>query len=72
MAISNNKTSLLVNSQVPEFVRNDHSQFVKFLEKYYEFMEQELGAINVAKNFNDNSFFSLRFTSACFSCKDFI
>ena len=54
MSISNNKTSLLINSQVPEFVRNDHPQFVKFLEKYYQFMELEKGAINVSKKLNDN------------------
>jgi hypothetical protein len=52
--ISNNRTSLLVSSQLPEFVRNDHPQFVTFLEKYYEFMEQETGATNQAKIFNDN------------------
>jgi hypothetical protein len=37
---TNNKISNLVNSQVPFFVRNDHQNFITFLEKYYEYMEQ--------------------------------
>jgi hypothetical protein len=48
---ANNKTSYLVSSQVPEFVRGDHPQFVKFLEAYYKFMEQDGGQSYVAKNF---------------------
>lgn len=50
MAISNNKTSLLINSQVPEFVRQDHTAFVEFLEDYYKFLEQENQVLNVTKN----------------------
>jgi hypothetical protein len=34
------KTSAVVARQVPEFVREDHGTFVKFLEAYYEFLEQ--------------------------------
>ena len=37
------KTSLLVNRQVPEFVREDHPTFIAFLEAYYEFLEQKQG-----------------------------
>jgi hypothetical protein len=49
------KTSLLVNRQVPEFVRDEYPKFVAFLEAYYEFLEQKQGTqINdlttVAKN----------------------
>lgn len=33
------KTSLLVNRQVPEFVRDEYPTFVTFLEAYYEFLE---------------------------------
>lgn len=51
MTISNNKTSHLVSSQVPGFVREDHPVFVEFLESYYKFLEQEQGAINQSKNF---------------------
>lgn len=53
--ISNNKISNLVASQVPFFVRNDHDNFVAFMEAYYEFMEQQNGAINVSKNLLDQS-----------------
>ena len=38
---SNNKTSYLVNDQLPEFVRRDHPLFVQFLESYYKFLEQD-------------------------------
>ena len=32
-------TSILVNSQVPEFVREEYPLFITFLEAYYEFLE---------------------------------
>jgi hypothetical protein len=48
--ISNNKISNLVASQVPFFVRNDHENFVAFVEAYYEFLEQQNGVVNVSKN----------------------
>jgi hypothetical protein len=35
------RTSLLVNRQVPEFVREDYPLFISFLEAYYEFLEKE-------------------------------
>ena len=40
---SNNKTSLLISSQLPEFVRDnpDYANFNLFLESYYEWMEQQ-------------------------------
>jgi len=34
------KTSLLVNRQVPEFIRDEHPKFILFLEAYYEFLDQ--------------------------------
>lgn len=40
MTSSNNRTSDILVSQLPWFVRNDHPQFVQFLEAYYEWMEQ--------------------------------
>lgn len=48
--ISNNKISNLIASQVPFFVRNDHENFVAFVEAYYEFLEQQTGVVNVSKN----------------------
>jgi len=35
------KTSLLVNRQLPEFVREEYPLFVSFLEAYYQFLETE-------------------------------
>ena len=48
---TNNKTSLLVSSQLPAFVREEHDQFVNFLEYYYKFLEEDGGQQYVAKNF---------------------
>ena len=46
---SNNKTSLLVSSQLPAFVRRDHPKFVEFMEAYYKFLEQEGQLSDVTK-----------------------
>ena len=35
------KTSLLVQGQVPEFVREDYPKFISFIKAYYEFLENE-------------------------------
>lgn len=40
---TNNKISNLVYSQLPFFVRNDHPNFVAFMEAYYEYLEQDVG-----------------------------
>lgn len=48
--ISNNRISNLVSSQLPFFVRNDHPNFITFLEKYYEYLEQNDKVINRIKN----------------------
>lgn len=42
--MSDLKTSLLVNRQVPEFVREEHPLFITFLEAYYEFLENKQGS----------------------------
>ena len=47
---ANNITSALINTQVPEFVRNEHQTFVQFLEYYYKFLEQDGQQTYVAKN----------------------
>jgi hypothetical protein len=39
MAKFYNKISNLINSQVPDFVLEDHPKFVEFLKSYYTFME---------------------------------
>lgn len=48
---SNNKTSLLISDQVPRFVRDEHDTFIKFLEYYYKFLEQDGQTLYVSKNF---------------------
>jgi hypothetical protein len=53
---SNNKISNLVDSQSPFFVRNDHRNFVRFLEAYYEYLEQTdktLHTLKNVENYND-------------------
>jgi hypothetical protein len=47
---TNNKISNIVSSQVPFFVRNDHENFVRFIEAYYEFLEQDGETLDVLKN----------------------
>ena len=46
------KTSLLIPSQLPEFIRDDPSygNFVLFLQAYYEWMEQNDNVIDRTKN----------------------
>lgn len=47
---TNNRISNIVSSQVPFFVRSDHENFVKFLEAYYEYLEQTGKAVDRTKN----------------------
>lgn len=47
---SNNRISNLISSQLPFFVRNEHPNFILFLEAYYEYLEQANNTVNVAKN----------------------
>ena len=44
------KTSLLVNRQVPEFVRDEYPIFVAFLEAYYQFLEGTANTGTTANN----------------------
>ena len=39
--MTNVKTSTIVGTQLPDFVRNDYPIFVTFLEKYYEWLEAQ-------------------------------
>ncbi|MBU3748737.1 MAG: hypothetical protein FGM36_15920, partial [Burkholderiaceae bacterium] len=39
--MSDLKTSLLINKQVPEFIREEYPLFISFLEAYYEFLDSE-------------------------------
>ena len=49
------RTSVLINRQLPEFIRNEYPLFQSFLEAYYEFLEQKQGTqkndlVNAAKS----------------------
>jgi len=37
------RTSVLINRQLPEFIRNEYPLFQAFLEAYYEYLEQKQG-----------------------------
>jgi len=52
MLTSNNKTSVLVPSQIPSFVRDDvdYTKFITFIKAYYEWMEQSGQLMDVSKN----------------------
>lgn len=52
MIQSNQKTSLLIPSQLPEFIRDnpDYDKFVAFLQAYYEWMEQNGNVLERSKN----------------------
>jgi len=49
---SYNKTSLLIPSQLPEFIRDnpDYGNFVLFLQAYYEWLEQNNNTLDYSKN----------------------
>lgn len=52
MITNSQKNSLLVSSQLPEFVRDnpDYANFVVFLQAYYEWMEQTSGVSDRTRN----------------------
>lgn len=46
---TNNRISTIVSSQLPDFVRSEHPNFVAFLEAYYEYLEQSNTSIQFGK-----------------------
>ena len=52
MLQSNQKTSLLIPSQLPAFIRDDpnYENFVLFLQAYYEWLEQQGNLTDTSKN----------------------
>jgi hypothetical protein len=52
MLLSNQKTSLLIPSQLPAFIRDDpnYANFVSFLQAYYEWLETQDNITDVSKN----------------------
>lgn len=53
MANTNIGISNFVYSQSPFFVRNDHPNFIRFVEAYYEYLEQEGKTVERAKGFKE-------------------
>ena len=58
--MADQKVSLLINRQVPEYIREEYPVFISFLEAYYEFLEQKQGTqlndlITQAKDLRDIS-----------------
>ena len=46
---TNELISNLVERQLPEFVRQDHPNFIRFLEAYYEYLEQSNSTLALGK-----------------------
>jgi hypothetical protein len=44
------KVSELVSNHLPEFIRSDYTTFVAFLKYYYQFLEQDQGALEIVQN----------------------
>ena len=55
MTAANTRISNLIHSQVPFYVRNDHPNFIRFLESYYEFLEQENMDLDTLKRMREYS-----------------
>jgi len=47
MSFANNKISTVVEGQIPEFIREDHHNFVEFVKSYYEFLEQVTPPVDI-------------------------
>lgn len=47
------KTSILIPSQLPEFIRDDetYANFVLFLKSYYEWLEQNNNVLDFPKKY---------------------
>lgn len=50
---ANNRISTIVESQLPEFIRADHPNFVALVKKYYEYLEQSGKTLEVNKSLPD-------------------
>lgn len=46
----NEKTSLLVKNQVPNYIVEEYPKFILFLEAYYEFLEKEHPELSISNN----------------------
>ena len=44
------RTSVLINRQLPEFIRNEYPLFQSFLEAYYEFLQTQGADLSSVKD----------------------
>lgn len=49
-----NTLSLLVRSQLPEYIRSNYDTFITFVEAYYAWMDQQGNAVDLAKSMPSN------------------
>ena len=49
MSASNNRTSVLIPSQVPQFIRDQYENFVSFVQVYYKWLESSGNLLDVSK-----------------------
>lgn len=49
MAVVKPNVSTVINYQAPEFMRSDYAKFITFLQKYYEYLEQNTKALGVIR-----------------------
>ena len=50
MTYFNNKISELIESQLPNFLQEEGPKFIKFVEKYYEWMETSKIEVSVSED----------------------
>ena len=50
MSVTDLKTSIFVQKQVPEFVKDEYPKFVSFLEAYYDFLEAQANTTTTSNN----------------------
>lgn len=59
MSLIDNKQSLLVEKQLPDFVKEDYPTFIRFMEAYYEFLENKLGTQKNDLNYKARKLYSI-------------
>jgi hypothetical protein len=50
MSVTDLKTSIFVQKQIPEFVKDEYPKFVSFLEAYYDFLEARANTTTTSNN----------------------
>jgi len=59
MSYTDNKQSLVVENQFPDFVKEDYPTFIRFMEAYYEFLENKLGTQKNDLNYKAKKFYTI-------------